>query len=252
VIGVHCASAGDCIAIVSDGTLLTTVRTTTFGQTWQQEGNLPGLFLGASDLTCTAADSCLAAGYVPTSTGHGEGSVAISTDGGQTWSLATVPAGLGLLQSVACASASVCLAVGTTSTTASDVVPAAGEVVRSTDGGHTWVLSTHRPPVDDAYGIACPSPATCAMVGTKWSGQPPIGNGAVAESADGGTTFRPAPSAYVPLTLTAVSCPTTVSCVAVGGDTVASITLAQPSAPAQPVGSSTTGPAGRTRPAPVR
>ena len=41
-------------------------------------------------------------------------------------------------------------------------------------------------------------------------------------------------SAYVPISLTAVSCPTTTACVAVGGDTVARLTLIAPKAAPPP------------------
>jgi hypothetical protein len=127
-------------------------------------------------------------------------------------------------------STTVCIAAGTTTTTVSDVVPAKGELLRSADGGHTWVPSTGGQPVDDVYGVACPSARQCAMVGTKWVGFPAIGTGAVAQSLNGGLTFRSSPSAYVPITLTALSCPDTAACVAVGGNTVARITLIVPKA----------------------
>jgi hypothetical protein len=63
------------------------------------------------------------------------------------------------------------------------------------------------------------------MVGTRWAGNPAVGTGAVAQSADGGVTFRASSAAYIPITLTALSCPNSVACVAVGGDTVARLTL---------------------------
>ena len=133
-----------------------------------------------------------------------------------------------MLQSAACLSTSLCLAVGTTTTTVSDVVPAKGELLRSADGGHTWEPATGPLPVDDVYGVACPSARQCAMVGTTWIGIPAIGTGAVAQSLDGGVTFRASTAAYVPITLTALACPTTSGCVAVGGDTVARLTLLAP------------------------
>ena len=142
VTSVTCASATDCTAIVSDGTSTWSAHSIDFGQSWQQEGDLPPQFLAGNDLSCTAGGSCLVAGYVPTSNGHGEGAVAVSADGGQTWSQATVPPGLGVLQGAACLSASLCLAVGTTTTTVSDVVPAKGELLHSADGGHTWEQAT--------------------------------------------------------------------------------------------------------------
>jgi hypothetical protein len=141
-----------------------------------------------------------------------------------------VPSGTGVLQSTACLSPSECLAAGTTGTTVSDVVPAKGALLHSTDGGHTWVpsSSTSTLPVDDVYGLACPSDAQCAMVGTKWVGSPAVGAGGVAESTDAGLTFRSSPTSYVPITLTAVACPSASRCIAVGGNTVARLSLLRP------------------------
>jgi photosystem II stability/assembly factor-like uncharacterized protein len=225
---VECAGTSDCTVVVSDGISTWSAHSDDFGQSWQQQGDLPSSFLPGVDLSCTAGGSCLVAGYVPTTNGHGAGAIAVSGDGGQTWSLATVPTGVGVLQSAACVSTSTCLAAGTTTTTVSDVVPAKGELLRSTDGGHTWVVATGTPPVDDVYGVACPSARQCAMVGTKWVGFPAVGTGAVAQSVDGGLSFRTSSSAYVPISLTALSCPDTKACVAVGGNTVARLTLIAP------------------------
>ena len=231
VTSVQCAGPSDCTVLVSDGTLTWSAHSADFGRTWQRQGDLPSLFLGGRELSCTAGGSCLVAGYVPISNGHGQGAVSVSSDGGQTWTLATVPPGLGVLQSAACLNATDCVAAGTTTTTVSDVVPAKGELLRSADGGHSWVPSASALPVDDVYSVACPSARKCAIAGTKWVGLPAIGTGAVAQSLNGGLTFRASSSAYVPITLTALSCPDPVSCVAVGGNTVARITLIAPKAP---------------------
>jgi photosystem II stability/assembly factor-like uncharacterized protein len=239
---VLCTSLTACTAITSDGTNTWSARTVDFGQTWVQQGNLPVGFSNPRTLSCTAAGTCLVAGYAPTTTGHGQGAIVISADGGQTWAAATVPPNLGVLQSASCAGAGSCLAVGTTSTTVSDVVPATGQQLTSTDGGHTWTVSAPAPPVDDVYGIACPSTLICVIVGTDWVGQPPIGSGGVAQSANGGASYRASKTAYVPLTLTALACPSVTTCVAVGGDTVARITLSAPApAPAGTPGAPTTG-----------
>ena len=37
-------------------------HTTDFGQTWQQEGNLPALFVASDDLDLRAGGTCLVAG----------------------------------------------------------------------------------------------------------------------------------------------------------------------------------------------
>jgi hypothetical protein len=236
--GVVCTSASYCIVIVSTGTLMWSATTTTFGQAWQQAGNIPSPFLGGDNLSCTFTGVCLVAGYVPTGSGQGQGAVAISSDGGHTWALASVPTGTGLLQSAACVSTSVCLAAGTATTSVGTAVPAHGELLRSIDGGHTWAPSASGPPpVDDVYDVACPSAKVCAMVGTRWVGSPAVASGAVAQSGDGGQTFRSSPAAYVPLSLTALSCPTAAACVAVGGDTVAQLTLLPPESTPSTTGS---------------
>jgi photosystem II stability/assembly factor-like uncharacterized protein len=224
-----------CTALVSSGTVTWSSRTTDFGHTWTQMGNLPASFVAAGKLDCDGAGSCLVPGYVPTTAGHGAGAIALSPDGGQTWTGASVPSGTGVLQSATCLNGTLCLAAGSTSTTVSDVVPAHGTVLRSADGGHTWVTVSGAVPVDDVYGLDCPTRRVCAMVGTEWSGTPELGSGAVGHSVDGGTTFTAAPTAYVPITLTAIACPSVATCLAVGGDTIARVALpaAQSKRPSQ-------------------
>jgi hypothetical protein len=220
-------SATECIAIVADGSLVWSAITPNFGQTWQREGDLPSPFVAGENLSCTAGGSCLVAGYAPTGTGTGQGAVAISTDGGQTWSLATVPSGNGVLRTATCSGATDCFAAGSTSNSV-NVVPAHGALLDSVDGGHTWQPATKVPPISDVFDIECPSPKVCAMVGTVWKGTPPVGTGGVAQSGDGGTTYSLSSAAYVPLTLTALSCPSATTCFAAGGDSLARITVAPP------------------------
>ena len=228
IVAVECTSPADCTLIASSGTSTWSAHSDDFGTSWQQGGNLPTSFQAGNDLTCVTGGDCLVAGYVPTSNGHGQGAVAVSSDDGGTWTLATVPSGTGILRSTACLSASECLAAGSTSTTVSDVVPAKGELLRSADGGNTWTPSSSPVPVEDVYGLACPSAQLCAMVGTYWVGYPAAPAGAVAQSGDGGTVFRLSTAAYIPSTLTGLSCPTSAACLAVGGRTVARITLVTP------------------------
>jgi hypothetical protein len=220
---VDCTSVSDCTAISSDGTTFWSALSTDFGRTWQRGGDLPAGLEGAAGLSCVPGSSCLVTGFTATTGGHGQGAVVISLDGGTTWTAADVPAGTGLLQSAGCASPTSCLAVGTTSTTVTAVVPARGTVLTSDDGGHTWISSLRTTSIDDIFDIDCPSAVICAMVGTRWVGHPPVGTGAVAQSRNGGTSFVASTTAYTPLPLTALACPTPRRCVAVGGDTVARI-----------------------------
>ena len=225
VTGVECAGAKDCTAIASDGTTFWSAHSTDFGHTWEREGDLPPGFLDAGDLSCVAGAACLVTGFTATTAGHGQGAIAISTDGGVTWTAAAVPTGTGLLQGAACATISSCLAVGTTSTTVSAPIPAQGALLTTDDGGHTWTRAAGAEPIDDIFGIDCPSRSICAMVGTNWIGTPAVGTGAVAHSSNGGAHFTASATEYTPLALTGLSCPTTQRCVAVGGDTVALIGL---------------------------
>jgi photosystem II stability/assembly factor-like uncharacterized protein len=226
VSAVQCSSVANCSVIVNQGGQFSIARTTDLGQSWRAAGTLPASFLGANDLSCTSSGVCLVAGYVPTTTGRGRGAVALSADDGQTWALATVPSNAGLLRDATCVTASACFAVGTTSTTVGDIVPSQGELLRSADGGHSWTAATSAPsPVEDVFGVACPSARVCAIVGTRWAGQPPVGSGAAAQSRDGGARFAASSAAYVPLPLSALSCPTATACVVVGGNTVGRLQL---------------------------
>jgi photosystem II stability/assembly factor-like uncharacterized protein len=237
VLAVSCASATECLAIVNDGSFIWSATSTDLGHTWQRNGNMPSLFLPGDDLSCRVGGPCLVAGYVPTGTGTGEGAIARSADGGQTWSLASVPNGMGILRSAACATALDCLAAGSTSSSVDNVVRAKGALLRSTDGGRSWQPVAGPPPVSDVFDVECPSAAVCAMVGTVWKGNSTVGTGGVAQSGDGGRTFQLSSAAYVPLSLTALSCPTSTACFAAGGDSLARVTVAPPKPVHHPGGS---------------
>jgi photosystem II stability/assembly factor-like uncharacterized protein len=248
VTAVDCSTAVDCTAIASDGTTFWSALSTDFGRTWQRGGDLPPGLQGADGLSCTPGAACLVTGFTATTGGHGQGAIVLSLNGGTTWTAADVPAGTGLLQSVTCATMSSCLAAGTTSSTVSAVVPAKGALLASDDGGHTWMRAVRASWVDDIFAVDCPSPLVCAMVGAKWIGHPAVGTGAVAQSRNGGTTFVASRTAYTPLPLTALACPTASHCVAVGGDTVARLTLVRPET-SRSHGSTTSVRSDRARPA---
>ena len=91
---VQCAATSDCTVVVSDGI-----------STWSAHSDRLRARAGSSRATSPPRSSpattsraspgarASSAGYVPTSNGHGAGAIAVSGDGGQTWSLATVPTG---------------------------------------------------------------------------------------------------------------------------------------------------------------
>jgi photosystem II stability/assembly factor-like uncharacterized protein len=234
VSSVTCSSAVQCTAIVNDGTNTYSATTSNFGQSWQSGGLLPTFFAQDGSVWC-GPSACLVAGYVPIATDRGGSAVALSIDGGETWSLASVPTGGGALHGATCASLTFCIAVGGTNPVVSGGTSGQGELLRSTDGGHTWVKEVAPAGVDLAYDVACPSPLLCVMVGTKWAGDPAVAAGAVVQSVDGGQTFAPSALSYVPLNLAAVSCPTEEGCIAVGGQTLARIAARPVPLPPAPV-----------------
>jgi photosystem II stability/assembly factor-like uncharacterized protein len=110
----------------------------------------------------------------------------------------------------ACASASLCVAVGEAS---AHVI---GMAVTE-DGGRTW----HQVPLSSLSGslmaVSCPDTRSCLAVGEVTNPRASAGDAIALLSSDGGKTWsRPLLGSSVP-PLDALSCPTTTHCVAVGG-----------------------------------
>ena len=85
VTSVKCTTAADCTVVASDGTADWSAATSNFGQTWLRQGTLPAGMGGGLTLSCAPAGTCLVAGFTPTTAGHGQGALALSTNGGMTW-----------------------------------------------------------------------------------------------------------------------------------------------------------------------
>jgi photosystem II stability/assembly factor-like uncharacterized protein len=155
--------------------------------------------------------------------------VAVTADGGRTWSAAALPAGVGPLHALACPTPARCLAVGTSSPNLAGITPAHSVAVSSTDGGRTWSAAGAPPGIGDAVAVACPTTRRCTAVGTAWTGTaPPAPVGAVATTNDGGATWREPAGPRLATGLVAVACPTATDCVAGGGDLLAGLSLPAP------------------------
>jgi photosystem II stability/assembly factor-like uncharacterized protein len=225
VVSVHCAVAGRCIVLATDGSSLWSATTNDGGRVFQRGGALPTGFSGAGRLDCPDPTECEVAGFVPSTPGHGTGAIATTSDGGTTWAAATLPGGLGILHSVSCLVDHKCLAVGTSSTTASGVAVGQGELLTSSDRTN-WAPAAAPAGVHDAFGVSCPSDLVCALVGTRWTTGPPVTPTAgVTTSTDGGKTWRQATTVYTPVGLSAIDCPSTRSCISVGGDVLVRVAL---------------------------
>lgn len=191
----------------SDTPDLVAVSTTDRGARWAVRpfapmaypGNYPGLTAGGID--CDAG-RCVAAGFsTPEST------IMASPSPGSPWVTRSVGGGAPALSGTACASGTVCLAVG------------GGSVYRSTDGGSTWDRAAfHAPPADMLTSVACASVDYCvagAIVDHVWPHPP---TSVAFTSSDGGATWTQVPAgAKVPSAITCVSASVCLGVPAQGG-----------------------------------
>jgi hypothetical protein len=236
VTGVQCTPAGGCLALSTDGSVYSTASSNDYGETWTSGGDLPATLAGAGGLSCEGTQECLVAGYAQTTPGEGAGVLASSTDGGETWTSVTLPPGVGLLHGAACDQAR-CLAVGTTATNTSVVVPGKGIILESLDGGVTWTAEPLSTSVDDAFAVSCTARVVCVIVGTVWIPvSPPTPVGGVITSNDSGRTWRPARLQYLPESMVAVDCASAGDCVAAGTNVLAHVALPVKKQKAKPSG----------------
>lgn len=210
---VSCQSTTSCVAI---GSYYSSRRYYTLlelwnGKTWAAEGGAVSRSRVPDSLSCTSQVSCVAIGGF--SNDHAE------YWNGTSWTAQRTahPRGEGLLDAVACASPSTCVAVGQGAINTAGQATALGEVWNGT----TWSLAPtktpHSPVQSSLEGVSCPQPKFCMAVGaagglyqflaeewngTKWS---------VVK-----TPATPTDYTNYPYGLSAVSCVSAKFCMGVG------------------------------------
>jgi photosystem II stability/assembly factor-like uncharacterized protein len=154
--GVTCPTATECIAVgasilvSSDG-----------GQTWTTSSVAGGT--GAlTSVSCATALQCVAIGPNPAGVSDPTqpGLAIVTSNGGQSWQEETLPANTATLQSVTCASATSCMALGPS--------PRSGggaPFITSADLGGSWSTAELPQSFTSGFGISCPSAGSCVMVG---------------------------------------------------------------------------------------
>ena len=144
-IGLGCESGGAlCIA---GGTIGALFMSTDAGKNWKElDAAVTRYNFGA--VSCSDGAFCVAVGYNPETTTL---LVALTRNGGSTWSLTHIP-GDESLTAVSCASTSVCVAVGLNA-----------NVAITQDGGATWKLTEvdSGPVLNMFVGVSCPSASVC-------------------------------------------------------------------------------------------
>lgn len=223
---VWCASPSSCVAVgVSGPSNDNPVAGHPLAQTWSGKhwtavavrlpaGAATG---GLNGLSCVRATSCVAVGYWGSGfTGH---ELAESWNG-RTWTPSEPPAPAGqqtALQGVSCPSAGNCFAVGEYEASAATGLPTA--VVERLTGGkwHEVKLALPGGLAFSMLGaVSCTSAKQCVAVGTLFTN----GTGKVLVESWNGTAWKrvsaPSPAGGAVSVLAGVSCPSAVSCVAVG------------------------------------
>ena len=119
---------------------------------------LPAPVQSLRAVTCATARRCWAVGSTSASASAPAGPALVATtDGGVTWLVQTIPAAVGYLSGIACATARICTAVGQVGQTG--VGP--GTILTTRDAGTTWVLQTVPVGTTDVTAVDCQAAGPC-------------------------------------------------------------------------------------------
>ena len=224
--GVSCASDDLCVAVGSDDDddgIAAIGRASAAIGAWSTDVSVRSDSAGGGALTgvsCATSSSCVAVG----SDDDDRPVVAVATAGrsGWTWSRDAVVGSLDAhgraLSGVSCPSPSSCVAVGSTAT--SQATEAVGQ---RADGAWRWSTTHDVAPDSTGSGgfvaVSCSTPTTCLAVGTDAGGRGTYARGRPSPNGWRWSTVSPiAARVGTAVTLAAVDCASTVSCVTVGAD----------------------------------
>ncbi|HEY4928188.1 MAG TPA: hypothetical protein VIH95_03495, partial [Acidimicrobiales bacterium] len=234
VTAVDCRPGGRCLALGVISGRVGTLKPSSSGA-WKAGGVVPTPASVATSLSCTDSVHCWATSAQLVDVGHVIGLIAVTSSGGATWTLQSLPVGTGALQGIDCTpgplsktpaagntaatdtgTGATCVAVGTTATVLGGVRTGQGVILTSSDGGGTWASAKVTPTAADLLGVSCAA-GPCVAVGTTAASAPQAGVMVLSSTArDPGTSWRRAVTAPVALPLTGVACVSLASCVAAG------------------------------------
>ena len=193
----HCWAGAEAGTSASDGVILATVNG---GAAWTVQKTIPGVD-AVGPIDCPSTTRCLAVGDTAAS---GESPLLVTMNGGRTWAEYALPKSLSGPEALDCVNDEDCWGVGIRSPADSDIVMA------TTNFGRSWVVQNQGSisvSMGVTYGISCPGPADCVIVGI----------GALTTGNGGATWTRR--SLRVAGELNAVACPSLSRCVAEGDGT---------------------------------
>jgi photosystem II stability/assembly factor-like uncharacterized protein len=158
-------------------------------------------------LSCPSDNTCYTLGQAAA----GSIQLAVTNDGGNSWSSVSLPTEMGVEARFSCASAGTCAVLG---------LDLAGDPVflETTDGGQTWSTQAGPPEVNTntmVRTIDCLSATTCLAVVSGYKGSE--GLAAALTTSDGGASWSDAalPASFAPL---AAQCLSGGTCVVTGFD----------------------------------
>ena len=158
---------------------------------------------GFNGVSCPTSSECVAVGADSSL----EGVASTSSDGGNTWTQASMAANQPQLFAVDCPSASDCVAVGD------------GASARSTNGGVTWTPVSLTSANTTLLSVRCPTVTLCVSVGVSPGAAGPFG-GQLLVSTNGGASWSSASLPPSTGALGSVDCPSATFCAAVGASIV--------------------------------
>jgi hypothetical protein len=181
------------------------------GATWLLLPVPPGL-LPTTPLECSGAQWCATGG-----TYDGQPVLAVTRDGGHSFTVDPLPTGVGTLRSLSCPSVDVCM--GLVETRGPTRRPVNATLLVTDDGGSTF----HDEPIlagDLMIGLACTSSTDCTVVGsTDASVTDIVSVGVAAVTTDQGRTWTQGsvPAGFgITRDLSSLSCPDTQHCFVTG------------------------------------
>ena len=224
---IACPASRRCIAAGSTkrGELPAALVETWNGQEWALgAAAVPAGSVDSSlnSIACQTPSSCVAVGASSTSGDHDDpvSTTLVETWDGSAWSVDPSPTpgsgNLGSLASVACTSLTMCVAVGNYSATNNAYGDDTQALIEAGDRGPWATVDAHLETSAQSalQAVVCPSPATCAAVGSAPQTAYGVAN-AVLEVWKGGTWSRVS-SRLSGVSLESLSCPSDTSCLGVG------------------------------------
>jgi photosystem II stability/assembly factor-like uncharacterized protein len=205
--GVSCGDDRHCWAVgFGTGTTASIDATSDGGTTWSAQV-VPSSVGVLAAVSCRSRLDCMAVGSAGAT-----GAVIATTNGGETWTLGQDPAGADAVTAVDCVGKHQCLALATDGMTYWSVI--------SSDDGMTWTREGNLPAgMTGPPGLTCPSTLLCLVAGYTPTG-PGQGTGAIATTANGGSTWTAAALPTGVGILRAVACSAT-TCIAAGTSSTA-------------------------------